>query len=162
MRCLCFICLLGLSRLSTPYALSPPSLMTTSTAAHRLASVHLPVQTSGYLGIFLRIPQGNQGRSLARQLHKSEQNPTYGGALQRLAVGHGGAMHDDCIARGSLVRGILCKVRLNPSFFRDSRLLCNICLCTSKVTYIVLRTSMLLGRPELNWPDVLRTSPPSM
>lgn len=68
-------------------------------------------------------------------------------------------MHDDCIARGSLVRGILCKVRLNPSFFRDSRLLCNICLCTSKVTYIVLRTSMLLGRPELNWPDVLRISP---
>lgn len=104
--------------------------MTTSTAAHRLAPVHLSVQTSGLLNIFLRIPQSNQGHSLARQLRKIERGPTYGGALQRLAVGHGGVMHDDCIARGSLVCGILCKARLSPSFFRDSRLLFNTYLCT--------------------------------
>lgn len=65
----------------------PSFLLTTSTTAHRLALVHLPVQTSGYLGIFLRIPQSNQGFSLARQLHKKEQGFTYGGDLQRLAVG---------------------------------------------------------------------------
>lgn len=56
-------------------------------------------------------PRAIRDTALPGNCIKSKQDPTYGGALRRLAVGHGGVMHDDCIARGSLVCGILCKVR---------------------------------------------------
>lgn len=81
--------------------------MTTSTAAHRLAAVYSPVQASGYLGIFLQICQGNQGLSLARQLHKMEE-----ALLMEVTCSawQWVFMHHDCIARERLVYGEPCQV----------------------------------------------------
>lgn len=92
-----------------------PSFLMTTPPQQQPTTWHLFICPSKQVGISaysFEPPRAIRDTALPGNCIKSKQDPTYGGALRRLAVGHGGVMHDNCIARGSLVCGILCKVRL--------------------------------------------------